>query len=75
MLSLIVMGSKKELFDENGNLYFYCEYVEGEDWIYNCWIGTISDDRVKEGGEIVLDLIAQTHSRQILNDNRQLSGN
>ena len=69
------MSLRKELFDEDGNLYFYCEYNDEEDWIYNCWIGSISDDRVKLGGEMILEEIEKRNTKQILNDNRKLSGN
>ena len=71
----IMSPERMELQDKNGDLCFYCEYNKKEEWIYNCWIGTISDNIVKKGGGINLELIEKFGCKYILNDNRLLIGN
>jgi len=64
-----------ELKDENGEICFYTEFIENESWIYNCWIGKISDDVIKKGASINLQQIEKYDCKYILNDNRDLAGN
>lgn len=68
-------GGRIELKDENGNICFYTEFDEKENWIYNCWIGIITDSIVRKGANINLLQIEKYNCRYILNDNRQLAGN
>jgi len=64
-----------ELTDKEGNVCFFSEFSEEEGWVYNCWMGSISDEIVQKGAMLSLDLIRKYNSHFILNDNRQLSGN
>ena len=68
-------SDRKELHDSNNNPCFFCDYIEEEGWVYSCWIGEISDDLVREGANLTLDLISETGSKCVVNDNRQLTGN
>jgi hypothetical protein len=64
-----------ELTDTEGGICFFSEFNEEEGWVYNCWMGSISDEIVQNGAMISFDLIKKYDSHSILNDNRQLSGN
>lgn len=70
-----VSEGRVELRDKDGEICFYSEYNSREGWIYNCWIGVISDEIVRKGGEINLGQIERFKTTCILNDNRQLTGN
>ena len=65
---------KVELRNEKGNICFFSEYIQDKGWIYSCWTGEISDEIVKKGGLINLQMIERFKTCYILNDNRHLTG-
>lgn len=66
---------KKQLKNEQQEIFFEMEYWEEKKILYCNWIGSyLSVEQVQEGALSSLDVITQYKCTNILNDNRQLEG-
>ena len=57
---------------ESENIRIGYDTVEG--WLFTDWIGFQSIDRIKNGGEKMLEYLKQTGASKVLNDNTHVSG-
>lgn len=66
---------KKQLKDEQQNIFYEVEYLVSEKILYSNWTGSyLSVDQVKEGSLLALDLMRENECQLLLNDNRELEG-
>ncbi|MEM8970062.1 MAG: STAS/SEC14 domain-containing protein [Bacteroidota bacterium] len=50
------------------------EHDEARDWLYTRWIGDVTVEDVKAGGEKMLEQIQEKSCQKVLNDNRDVTG-
>ncbi|MGD1894998.1 MAG: STAS/SEC14 domain-containing protein [Cyclobacteriaceae bacterium] len=57
-----------------GTTFFSSEYNETNHWLYTRWVGEVTVEEVKEGGEKMLEQVQLRSCSKVLNDNRDLTG-
>ena len=64
---------EKEILND-GNRTFYTIELRPEGWLYACWKGEITDDKVRQGGNLAISVTEKTQCKYLINDNSDLEG-
>lgn len=64
----------RQLRNRVGAVFITISYNAEKDFIYNDWSGLLSVENVKEGAMAVLEILRETKSKKVLNDNRNIIG-
>jgi hypothetical protein len=65
---------KQELTNAFGNVYLTIEVDLLNHWVYNNWIGYLTEECVKAGAEAFTQVVKEAGLSCVLNDNREVLG-
>ncbi|MFN8436194.1 MAG: hypothetical protein U0V72_01045 [Cytophagales bacterium] len=63
-----------KLYNSIGNVFFQLEFDEQKNSVYAYWNGFVTIENVKEGAELVAEMLEQTHCPNFINVNTDLTG-
>ncbi|QNF32623.1 STAS/SEC14 domain-containing protein [Adhaeribacter swui] len=65
---------KKELKNNYGKIFLTITFEAENNWVYNNWFGSQSQENVRLGANTCLEILMQNHCSYLINDNRLVAG-